>query len=119
MKTHKQKLGIVIISGLLYYVWIRCTKIGIPCPFYKITHLKCPGCGITRMFYYLFCFQWKKAMAANYFLFWTCPIILIFILYEQQRKYSRRKADRIWTWLETGYVITLIIWMIVRNRINI
>lgn len=61
------------IVMILYYL-----KIPIPCLFHKITHLYCPGCGVTRMFDALFHLKFAKAFSSNALVF---VLILLFFIY--------------------------------------
>ena len=61
------------IVMILYYL-----KIPIPCIFHKITHLYCPGCGVTRMMNALFHFQFEEAFSYNALVF---ILILLFFIY--------------------------------------
>lgn len=58
---------------ILYYL-----KIPIPCLFHKITHLYCPGCGITRMFDALLHFHIEEAFSYNALVF---VLILLYFIY--------------------------------------
>ena len=53
MKTRLLKVlctaAVLLCAGLLYAVFASRTGIRVPCLFYTLTGLKCPGCGVTRM----------------------------------------------------------------------
>jgi len=76
--------GIILAAGLIYYLWIRCTGLAIPCLCYEMTGLLCPGCGSTRMFLRLAEFDITGAFAANpavfvLFVYWNAVALLCFI----------------------------------------
>lgn len=120
MKRSKLKWRILVAAGIIYYLVIRYTDFSIPCLFYKITHLKCPGCGITHMIYELSLFHWRKAMQANYFLFWTAPLLMVFFLYETILKSTqKKKQSQMIQKIEISYLVAVILWMLVRNIIHI
>lgn len=49
------------------------------CPIAIFTGFPCPGCGITRAFYYLITLKWHKAFTMNPCIFlWTILIIILF-----------------------------------------
>ena len=115
----KSKWGIMLLAGVIYYILIRYTSFGVPCLFYKVFHLKCPGCGITRMIYQLSLFHWQKAMQANYFLFWTSPVLIGLVLHEVLKKQRKGKYAAVWKGVGIGYLVSLILWMAVRNIIQV
>ncbi len=79
----KRVIGIllIILSVLVAYA-LFCYFIGggIPCVFNKITGLKCPGCGITRMFISLMHFDFNSAFQYNPVVLILSPVIFIIIL---------------------------------------
>ena len=56
----------VVLSGLLFAVFDRdllsLAGLGVPCPFYAITGLVCPGCGMTRALLLVGQLQWGAAL---------------------------------------------------------
>ena len=72
MEQNKKIICIILLLGILlygYYYLYQKWQIAIPCPFYKITHLYCPGCGITRMLFALFRLEIYQAFRYNPFVF--------------------------------------------------
>ena len=67
--------GWCLALGTVYLVWLLLTGIRIPCPFYELTGLPCPGCGTTRMFLALFRLDLPAAFAYN------PPMFLAFFLW--------------------------------------
>ena len=53
-----------IVLGLIQFFHLF-----LKCPFYLLTGLYCPGCGITRMFLSLFQFRFYQAFRYNPFVF--------------------------------------------------
>ena len=72
----------VIVIGIcaIYALFVISTGIGIPCPIYTLTGLKCPGCGISRMFISLICGDISSAFHHNTFVFVTSPAIITCIV---------------------------------------
>lgn len=65
----------LIAAGLLYA--LICELFGrplIPCPFYTVTGLYCPGCGVSRMCLSLLRLDIPAAFAANRLVFLLLPI---------------------------------------------
>ncbi len=112
-------LGCLLSIMLGYYAFVRITGIRIPCLFYEITGLSCPGCGITRMLTQYLQFNFKEGIKFNYFLGFSLPIIgfLIFMMcyyYLFNKKYHK--------WFNVIciiYLLMLIVWGIIRNIISI
>lgn len=60
---------------LLVGVWLSDHGMGIPCVFYSLTGLQCPGCGVTRMFSALFKGDFSAAYHSNAAIFLLLPIL--------------------------------------------
>ena len=56
---------LIVIISLIYYYLNKYFNIGIPCLFYQITGLKCPGCGITRLIFSLIKLDFNQAFFYN------------------------------------------------------
>ena len=61
--------------GVLYYIWLKATGIGIPCIFKTVTGYSCPGCGITRMLEAVLRLDFKAAYKYNGAVLILLPIL--------------------------------------------
>lgn len=62
------------MAGICYAIWVRQTGMAIPCPFYTIVGLKCPGCGMTRMCAALLQLDFAAAFHYNQVMFLLLPL---------------------------------------------
>lgn len=104
----------LFVSFLIIFIYITCmifTGEGLPCMFYKITGLYCPGCGITRLIISLFHFDLYQAFRFNplIFILLCCGIIYIFLCLIKQ------KIINIPNYVYITLLITFIIFGIMRN----
>ena len=109
-------LFVILIS---YYFIVRFTAFKIPCLFFEITGLSCPGCGITRMLTQFLQFKFDKGVAFNYFLGFTLPVVVFIILMMSYYYIYNKKYSKWFNALLFVYLIALILWGIVRNIIGI
>lgn len=82
----KKKISIYVVTSLLFIAIIGIILVKIynpeeesffiPCMLYKLTGIKCPGCGMTRSVHYLVNGDIKQAMWYNLML---VPIIILVI----------------------------------------
>ena len=111
----------IIIISFIYYFLNKYFNIGIPCLFYQITGLKCPGCGITRLMFSLIKLDFKQAFFYNHLVFILLPFIGFYIIY-QEYLYITKREDKIIKKIPryTYYIliIILIIYAILRNIFN-
>ncbi len=74
MNKLKNNNLILIIIGIVAYYFIHLLfDVSIPCPIYKFTHLYCPGCGITRMFWAILRLDFYQAFRYN-------PLVFILLI---------------------------------------
>lgn len=108
----------IVIISLMYYFLNKYFNIGIPCLFYQITGLKCPGCGITRLIFSLIKLNFKQAFFYNPLVFILLPFIVFYIIY-QEYLYITKKEDQIIkkipSYIYYVLIIILIIYAIFRN----
>ena len=67
------KYIIIFIIALSYLIIGNKFKIYIPCLFHEVTHLYCPGCGITRMLFSIIKLDFYQAFRYNMLLFILFP----------------------------------------------
>lgn len=88
----------------------------IPCFFHKVTGLRCPGCGITRMLMALLEGDWRKAFYCNQALILLLPVIGIdFVWYHYcyiRYGYTKNALHNVLVWI---ILIVLGVFMILRN----
>ena len=77
------KYSIILGIALAYLIFTLITGIGIPCIFSKITGLKCPGCGISRMLVSIVKLDFASAFKYNAFLFVTGPILIAYFAFSE------------------------------------
>lgn len=116
--------GIIVISLigliLLKYNNPESTNIFPPCIFYKITGIKCAGCGLTRAVHSLLNLDFKKAFILN-------PLIYVYIIYSIYAGiryiFLKRKLEKVTmdNYKYSLYVLLIITisFMIIRNIVNI
>ena len=90
------------------------------CVFHKITGLQCMGCGAQRMAHSLLHGDFKAAMEANAFLFFSLPVLGFLVFVELNRKRFPsiyRKIHSVWVIITLSAM--LLTWLIVRNILEI
>lgn len=66
---------LIIVIGVAYGFICEKAGLAIPCMFHKITGLKCPACGVTRMCIALMHLDFVTAYESNPMLFVLSPIL--------------------------------------------
>ena len=75
----------VLGVGLAYFLLVSLTGWGIPCIFYTLTGLQCPGCGVSRMLLSLARLDLAAAFGYNPFLLLTSPLLLFCLVLSDVR----------------------------------
>lgn len=109
--------GIAALVGLFYL--LAQIGVGIPCLFYKITGLQCPGCGNSRAALALMRLDIKSALQFNLlfplefgYLMWVYGFCCV--RYLKGKSFSYRPP---FPWLDICVLILVILWGLVRNMI--
>lgn len=117
-KVYLKKL--VILLTIFFTIAILNIKFNvvIPCLFNKITHLYCPGCGITRMFKALMKLDLKRAFSYNQFVFLSLPFFLIYFIDEVRSKLFYKKKilnAKIINVIAIILIVLAVIFCVIRN----
>lgn len=109
-------IGAFVLLGIywcIYKIW----GIAIPCVWFEVTGLYCPGCGITRMFESILVGDFYQAFRYNQLCFFLLPLaVALFInywyaLYKGRDNWLSRIPEPFWVVL----TILAILFGIVRN----
>ena len=109
----------VAAAGVVYYLLYRFLGFGIPCTFYQLTGLSCPGCGLTRAITALLSGDVASALSYN-------PMLPLYALYSAWFvgcvivRYVKGERDVMLvgpTWLHIVMLVVLVTFGVVRNLI--
>ena len=112
------KQGIIpCLVILLYLIFYKLTHIGLFCPFYKIFHIFCPGCGSTRFLLAIMRGDLVAAFYANSLLFILTPFYLATFLYQSYRyiRYNDREIKKPIQYFLYFTIILFVVFGIIRN----
>ena len=95
-----KKVGFFFLLGIGYAIWLTNTGIGIPCIFYEVTGLYCPGCGITRMSLSLLKGEIEEAFHYNGAVMIGIPILYVLgifhlLSYHKMKPSTRKRIENI------------------------
>lgn len=124
MKERLRKLalegGILVGLGAAYTALILVVGRGLYCPFWKLTGLLCPGCGVTRMCLALLRLDLAGAWRANAALLLALPVLFPLAVRMAVRyvrtgqKLPSRGEERVF-W---GLLLYFLAWGVLRNLIT-
>lgn len=110
------KYSVILGIAVAYLIFVLCTGLGIPCLFYEITGLKCPGCGISKMFISLIKLDVVSAFWHNPFLFITGPFLVAYLAVSEVKYVRTGNNDmgkwEIFLWVEIALVL---VYAVLRN----
>ncbi|MBD5105547.1 MAG: DUF2752 domain-containing protein [Lachnospiraceae bacterium] len=75
------------IGAAAFYLLLSTFLLGDACPSRLLLKVSCPGCGLTRAFFYFCTFQWKAAFSMNAMIF---PFML-FLIWSFLFRYGKGK----------------------------
>lgn len=109
-------LAVVLTASVIYYVLAKC-GLSLPCVFYEVTGLYCPGCGATRMCHRFMSLDFYGAFRSNQVSFFVMPFLGAVIVRKVfcYVKYGQTPNEK---WMTVGAVIAvaaLLIFGVLRN----
>lgn len=90
---------------------------GVPCIFYKITGLMCPGCGVSRLCMALIRLDFYGAFKANSAIFCLIPLWTI-VFGVQAVRYVRYGSKKLKGWQDLSLyfsAVVLVAYGVIRN----
>lgn len=116
-------LALILIGGVVLYNLNPVEYRFMPkCIFKMITGYSCPGCGIQRAIYALMHGEVVKAIQYNYYLLYSGPYALSFLLVwlmPEEKICKKIKGIIENKYVVDFYVITFVIWLVIRNILDI
>lgn len=110
-------LGLLAALGLGYALVIHMLGRGLRCPFYTVTGLLCPGCGVSRMCLALLAGDWMGAWRANPALVLLTPALAA-LLGLRAVRYVKRGESKAPAWESRTWIvlaIALVAFGVLRN----
>ena len=109
--------AVTVLIGILYYLFVRFTALGIPCIFRVITGKYCPGCGISRMFIALFSGDVAAAVRYNLLVMilmvtGAVPTVIHTVRYIKTGSNEMNTAEKVG--VTAAFIVTVAFW-IMRN----
>ena len=106
-----KKIIIFLMLGILIIIIHLKYDVGVPCIFFKITGLYCPGCGITRAIFSLMKFDIYQAFRYNMLIIILLPFAISYYIYIFIFKGKKRIPKKVLNFL----LIITILFGILRN----
>ncbi len=103
------KRFLLLILGILIIILLFNYNIGIPCIFFEVTHLYCPGCGITRALKSLIVLDFYQAFRYNILVTLLTPFLILYLLNLCVFKSKYKIPQFIWYLI---LVVTILFWVL-------
>ena len=110
-KNNFKNIIIFCIIGILAIILHLKYDTGIPCVFFELTGLYCPGCGATRAIFSLTKLHPYQAFRYNALIITLLPLAIIYLVY----KYVFKDEKKIPNWIWCTLLIIAILFGILRN----
>lgn len=105
----------IFAAGAAYVYIVKTFNVGIPCVFNRITKLRCPGCGVSRMLLSLWEFDVKSAIKYNYFLFLASPAFAYIIIAAIFNYVTNKKPSKCFNTVVYILLLLCFVWFVLRN----
>ena len=112
---HLRQTVVILAVGLIYLLIVEKLGRGIPCLFFEITGLRCPGCGVTRMFRALAHLDVRRAFHCNAAAMICLPFLVIQYAAGFRSQPPSESFNRFFQRLNIGLAVMLLIFGVVRN----
>lgn len=116
-----RKIKILVIIILLFALGLLAMQylgIGIPCMYYELTGLYCPGCGMTRATMSLLKLDFYQAVRYNAFSIVAIPLIALYAiggtyawLFNKPNFIDNKIPSKVWI----IFIIVLLLYGVLRN----
>ena len=109
--------GFILLGCIVYLAIVAKTGKGIPCLFYRLLGLKCPGCGMTRAAVSIFHGDLKAAAGYNIMSVTVMPALFLYLVYRVIREEGFNNKDvEVWEYLFFVLIFMVtVIYTILRN----
>ena len=85
--------GFILLGCIAYLAIVTKTGKGIPCLFYRLLGLKCPGCGMTRAAVSIVRGDLKAAAGYNIMSVTVMPALFVYLVYRVIREEGFNNKD--------------------------
>lgn len=111
---------VILLIGIIYTIIVKTFDVGIPCLFYTVTGLYCPGCGVSRVILNILSLDFVSAFNANPVIFVLLPILGVGYVIHQYRYIvkndkSYRTYENVFLWIA---ISALILFAVYRNLVE-
>lgn len=117
LKQQLLALGLAAAFCVIYLIFGGMFGVYVPCIFRKITHLYCPGCGITRMLAAILTGDFYQALRYNPLICILLPLAIVYLVDYLINQARGRKSLLVRTpnWVWISMIVVLVIYGIMRN----
>ena len=105
----------VLCAGLFYGLVLIPLGFRIPCLFYRLMGLRCPGCGVTDLCLALLHGRFREALGYNWGLVLVSPV-LVWLVVRLWRNGACGKAEKA---VSAAMLAFLLVWGVVRNFLGL